>query len=243
MNHTAIAAWLDKNPVATDREGGTLDKLVPSRIRKSYKATTEYVGGGGSLGAVRKDHSTAVFVRHYGNIPFLRPRHDEAIAAGIQEAHDAAMLPHVLVGPEEEALRQRPSAMAAKLRTTEERVREVAEGVQNSWLAGCLDFHDSPYADRGSPCGAPLYGCLDCANAVFTSSKLPGLIRLARHLVAERQRMDHAAWCSNFGFAYLRTRQIIALYPQAEVEAATAESTEFGRDWMLTQLTHRTRPA
>lgn len=240
VNFIAVAGWLRRNPVATDDAGGTLNKLVLSRIRKSHKAHVEYIGGGGTLQAIRKDHTTATFVKHYGNIPFLRPRHEDAAAAGIQEAHDAAMLPHVLVGPDAERLGSDPAAAARALGTTEARVRDVANGASDAWVAGCLDFHDSPYAEKGRPCGAPLFGCLDCANAIITASKLPGLIRLSNHFAAQRQAMGPEDWKRRFGFAYARILQILNLFPEAEVLAAMAEADDEGsRDWVPAQLAYR----
>lgn len=241
VNQKAVDAWLARNPVATDDAGGTLAKLQLSRIRKSHKAIVEYIDGGGSLASIRRDHTKETFVHHYGNIPFLRKRHDAAIAAGIQEAHDAAMLPHVLVGPDAERLRGNLASAAAALGTTEAHLRDVVGGATDTWVAGCLDFHDSPYADaKGLPCGAPMFGCLDCANAVVTASKLPNLIRLSNHLVAKRQEMQADQWKLQFGFVYARVLQILRLFPDAEVEAAMVEAADDeGREWTIAQMVFR----
>ena len=74
----------------------------------------------------------------------------------------------------------------------------------------------------------------------MTPAKLPSLLRLLEHLRRQRQEMSLEAFQRTFGFAFVRLQQIIARFPVEAVEAAREEAgDDFGRDWLLAQLTYR----
>lgn len=237
INAKAVAAWYEKNRVPADKNGNNLEKLVLSRIRKSVKAK-QYSDNKGRVARSVTDHTKAVFVRHYASIPLLMTRHEEATAAGLQQAHDEAVFPHVLVGQDADRLKTDPAGVAKEFCVTIEQVRRAVEdGSSDLWVAGCLSFENSPFAEPGRPCGAPLLGCLNCANAVVTKAKLPNLIRLLDYVVAKRQELNLGEWATHFGFVYTRIFQILNLFPADEVaEAAERAKDDTERTWPLAAL-------
>ena len=235
----AVAAWLKRNPIAVDDKGGTLDKLVLSRIRKTSKAH-DFVATGGNLRRIGKDHSVGTFVGRYAPVPALRERYEATATEGIQAALDAAVTPRVLDAAAETLLSTDPVGVATSLAITERQARDVASGAADAWVAGCLGVDVASHVGTpGFPCGAPVWGCLDCQNAVFTSSRLPHLLRLLDHVTAQRMRMNLADWRHAFGFAYARVIQIVDRFPPALVRAALDEiAADDTLDWTIAQLTH-----
>ena len=236
INKHAIEAHLARHPVH-DELGTRVNCIDLSRIRKTSKAK-RYSDSGGDLSRIGEDHTLRVFARHYGAIAALAGTHDASIDASLQAGLDDALRSTVLSSMEAEDLKNNPVGFAVRRGWSEEKVRNVSEGSTDVWLAGCLDYENSPYPGRTKACGAPLWGCLDCGNAVITPSKLPALLRLLEHLYMQRQTMDLTTFARSFGVAFVRLRQIIDRFPTAVVEAARAEAGDEGREWSPAQLTH-----
>ena len=113
--------------------------------------------------------------------------HEETVAAGLQDALDAALIPRVVL-PEAEAL-MRNAPQSADLPMPPDEVIAFLDGSQDLWLASCSGFYASPFGDKGHPCPVPFWGCLDCGNAVITSRKLPSLIAFLSFMTAQRESL------------------------------------------------------
>src|SRR3546814_15659114 len=115
-------------------------------------------------------HSREVAARHYADLPSLRPLHETAVADAFRAAVAAAM-PTVLPPTAEQALRKAPDQAEPLMPLAT--VGPLLDGEQDVWLAACAGFHNSPFAEAGSPCAQPCWGCLDCPNAVLPARQLP----------------------------------------------------------------------
>lgn len=73
----------------------------------------------------------------------------------------------------------------------------------------------------GGGCATPFWGCLECANAVITARKLPGLIAFDTFMVEQRASMTEREWHAKFGRAHYRIAgQIIPAFPDVVVAEA-----------------------
>lgn len=233
----AMAAHLKRYPVYDENEK-VVDTLELVRIRKTVKAD-RYTAVGGDLTRIGDDHTRGVFARSYATIAALKGTHETSIAASLQAGLDDALASTVLSADEEKLLIADPAALAAELGRPEAQVRKVAEGTSDVWLAGCLDFENSPYPGKTLACGAPLWGCLDCRNAIITPSKLPSLIRLLEHLHQQRQEMSESDFKAVYGKRFVRINQIIARFSRDDIEKAREDAVDdSGRNWSLAYLTH-----
>src|SRR3546814_3686123 len=118
-------------------------------------------------------HSREVAARHYADLPSLRPLHEAAVADAFRAALAAAM-PTILPPTAEQTLREAPEQAGPLM--PPDTVGPLLDGEQDVWLAACAGFHSSPFAEAGSPCAQPFWGCLDCPNAVITARKLPAIL-------------------------------------------------------------------
>ena len=213
---TVLAAFVDRNSILDD-DGQPL-KLVLARLRKTHKAEW-YRRTNGQMEQFAVGHTAEVAANHYADIPALRPLHEQAVAAGLQDALDAALAPRI-VSPEAEA-RMRAAPAAADLPVPPAEVLAFLDGAQDLWLASCGGFYASPFGTKGQPCPVPFWGCLDCSNAVITSRKLPALIAFMAFMEAQRENQPSADWAAKFGRAHRRiTEQILPAFPVSVVAAA-----------------------
>ncbi len=213
---TVLAAFISRNGILDD--DGQPAKLVLSRLRKTHKAEW-YRRTNGQMEQFAVGHTAEVAANHYADIPALRPLHEAAVAAGLQDALDAA-LPVRIVPPRLEA-RMRKAPAKADLPVPPAEVIAFLDGAQDLWLASCGGFYASPFGTKGQPCPVPFWGCLDCGNAVITSRKLPALIAFLTFMVAQRETLHAADWAAKFGRAHRRiAEQILPAFPGAVVAAA-----------------------
>jgi hypothetical protein len=84
----------------------------------------------------------------------------------------------------EQALREAPEQAAPLM--SADTVGPLLDGEQDVWLAACAGFHSSPFAEAGSPCAQPFWGCLDCPNAVITARKLPAILAFLAFVEEQR---------------------------------------------------------
>ena len=182
-----IDAWVAQHAIVDD-DGKPLHLLL-SRLRKTHKALW-YTKTEGHMARFAVGHSREVAARHYADLPSLRPLHEKAIADAFREAVAAAM-PTVLPPAAEQALREAPDQAAPLM--PPDIVGPLLDGEQDVWLAACAGFYSSPFAEAGSPCAQPFWGCLDCPNAVITVRKLPAI--LAFLAFVEEQRLSLPATC------------------------------------------------
>ena len=212
----ALGAFINRNAICDD-DGQPL-KLVLAQLRKTHKAQW-YRRTNGQMEQFAVGHTAEVAANYYADIPALRPLHENAVAAGLQDALDAALMPHI-VPPEAEA-RMRAAPAAASLPVPPAEVVLFLDGAQDLWLASCSGFYASPFGIKGQPCPVPFWGCLDCGNAVITSRKLPSLIAFLDFMVVQRENLHAADWVAKFGRAHRRiAEQILPAFPAAVVAAA-----------------------
>ena len=212
----ALRDFIDRNHILDDN--GKPPRLVLARLRKTFKAEW-YRRTNGQMEQFAVGHTAEVAANHYADIPALRPLHEMAIAAGLQDAHDAALSPRI-VPPKIEA-RMRKAPAKADLPVPPAEVIAFLDGAQDLWLASCSGFYASPFGKKGQACPVPFWGCLDCSNAVITSRKLPSLIAFLEFMVAQREILHAADWAAKFGHAHRRIAdQILPAFPAAVVAAA-----------------------
>jgi hypothetical protein len=145
-----LAAFIDRNSILDD-DGQPL-KLVLARLRKTHKAEW-YRRTNGQMEQFAVGHTAEVAANYYADIPALRPLHEQAVAAGLQDAFDAALAPRIVL-PEAEA-RMRAAPAAADLPVPPAEVVAFLDGAQDLWLASCGGFYASPFGTMGLPCPVP----------------------------------------------------------------------------------------
>jgi hypothetical protein len=97
----------------------------------------------------------------------------------------------------------------------------LLDGEQDVWLAACAGFHNSPFAEAGSPCAQPFWGCLDCSNAVITVRKLPAILAFLAFVEEQRLSLPATDWAAKFGRVHAR---IIAQVVPAFSDAVIADA-------------------
>lgn len=221
-----------------DDDKQPLDGLTLARLRKTHKAE-KYIKTDGHLADVADDHSRSIAAKNYANIPSLRPLHEATIADGLTQALEAAMAPIVLNAAAERRLEENTAGAAEAAGLETEQIAAVASGEGDVWFASCLGFHASPYAEAGTACPRPVWGCLACKNAVITSSKLPAILAFLNHTLERRQQLNLAAWQDRYGEAHFRiTQQILPRFPASEVAMAKAiAAAEDDLLWLPAELT------
>ncbi|MCW6512801.1 hypothetical protein [Lichenifustis flavocetrariae] len=221
-----VASFLARNPI-NGEDGRPLPFLTLSRLRKDAKSS-DYRAGKGDPHLMRKDHTERTRFRHYLDLEALRDVHEQAAADGIQAAHDTATGPIVLSPAASEHMDRDLAAAALALGISEGQAREIASGDADVYIAACLGFHHRPGAPAGKRCGDPVYGCLECSNAVFMPHHVPNALHVLGMLEADELRMPPEEWARSRGLLYTRLRQVIELFPRDEIEEARRVSGPAG---------------
>jgi hypothetical protein len=193
-----------------DDDGEAL-RLLPVRLRKTRMAE-RYRASHGQLDDFRLNHSRDVAVNHYANIPALREIHELTIAEGLADALAAAIDPPKVLADD-------PSPVPPGIdpRTS----HQLLAGELDVWVSACTGFLSSPFGEDGAPCPTPVWGCLACENAVFTTNRLPSVIKLLDHIEAQRASLDDDTWSAVFGAAHDRIiGQVLPAFPDAVVTSA-----------------------
>jgi hypothetical protein len=210
-----IDAWVAQHAIVDD-DGKPLHLLL-SRLRKTHKALW-YTKTEGHMARFAVGHSREVAARHYADLPSLRPLHEKAIADAFREAVAAAM-PTVLPPAAEQALREAPDQAAPLM--PPDIVGPLLDGEQDVWLAACAGFYSSPFAEAGSPCAQPFWGCLDCPNAVITARKLPAILAFLAFVEEQRRGLPASDWAAKFGRVHARiTVQVLPAFSDAVIADA-----------------------
>jgi len=210
-----LASWALRHGISDD-DGKSLHLLL-SRLRKTHKALW-YTKTEGHMTRFAVGHSREVAARHYADLPSLRPLHEEAVADAFREAVAAAM-PTVLPPAAEQALREAPEQ--AEPLMPPDAVGPLLDGEQDVWLAACAGFHNSPFAEAGSPCAQPFWGCLDCPNAVITVRKLPAILAFLAFVEEQRSSLPATDWAAKFGRVHARiTTQVLPAFADAVIADA-----------------------
>jgi hypothetical protein len=217
LNHS-LGAFVARYRLVDD--SGRPLRVDLRRLRKTHKAE-HYIRTQGQLEQFVVGHTPDIAANHYADIPALRHLHEQTIADGLSDALDAALKPRVITPGQETVMRADPAH--ADLPVPPQEVITFLDGAQDLWLASCSGFYDSPFGRKGNACPVPFWGCLECANAVITSRKLPALIAFADFVVAQRARLSESDWAAKFARAHDRiTRQILPAFPENAVAAARA---------------------
>jgi hypothetical protein len=173
--------------------------LVLSRLRKTHKALW-YLKTEGHMARFAVGHTPEIAARHYADIPSLRPLHEATVAEALTEVVAAAG--PIVLSPDSESLWRQGADVPVQTHS----VPALLDGDQDVWLAACSGFQNSPFAEAGSPCPQPFWGCL---NAAMQSSLLascprsrfltlsrangPGFLRPTEHQVRSRACTHHPA--------------------------------------------------
>jgi len=204
-----------------DEQGQPLT-LQLLRLRKTRRAERYVLGHGQLEDVARGVHTPQVAGDHYADIPALRHVHEATIAQALEDALRQTSA-HVLPPAEEERLRGDPASAPLSLSLEPEQVEALLSGEQDVWVAGCANFYASPFGKQGSACPVPVWGCLECPNAVITSRHLPTILLFLNRMQASRERLEERAWAAQFGRAYARiVQQILPAFPPEVVTAARA---------------------
>ncbi|WWV85253.1 hypothetical protein G6K87_26120 (plasmid) [Agrobacterium tumefaciens] len=219
VNHPQqrIDAWTARHNIRHD--DGRPFHLTLSRLRKTHKALW-YLKTEGHMTRFAAGHTKEVAARHYADVPALRPLHEATIADAFTEAVTSALSSTVLTPEQEETWRNDPVA-ASKAAPEGCDPMSLLDGKQDIWLASCGGFFSSPYAEHGSPCSQPFWGCLECPNAVITTRKLPAILSFLAFLEGQRLLLSASHWATKFATAHARiTMQILPAFGSATVEEA-----------------------
>jgi len=150
--------------------------------------------------------------------------HDAAIADAFRAAVANAM-PTLLPPIAEQALRVAPEQAALPI--SADTINPLLDGEQDVWLAACAGFRSSPFAEAGSPCSQPFWGCLHCPNAVITARKLPAIIAFQAFVEGQRQSLPGPDWLAKFGQVHARiTHQILPAFSDAVVAEARLRAAD-----------------
>jgi hypothetical protein len=201
-----------------DDDGKRLDAIFPSHFRKTVKADT-YRKRNGDLYSITDDHSPAVARNHYANLPSLAEMHDDAVDRGLRRALDdvtSRVFPN-------ESTREAAEQLSEMSGEPIELCEAVLAGDEDTWLAGCMGFHKSPFGKPGEPCPTPFTECIHCSNSIFVSRKLPNLLRFRRWLYEHRAVMSDLDWKTLYAKDLARIElQILPQFTKAQVEKAEA---------------------
>jgi hypothetical protein len=222
-----VGEWADRHGLGelTDR-GGASVRLDLRRLRKTYKSR-QYLRAAGVLDDFTQGHSKQVAARHYADIDAHRELHEQAIEAGLRQALEVALPPPVVADEQGKPL----GDVTAPL--TPAQVRAALSQQSDVFLASCTDFHASPFArTTGSPCPVPIWGCLECPNAVYTTRHLPSLLAFAGFLHAQRDELPQAEWQARYGLTFDRiTNGVIPKFTAEQI--TTARLIAEGNDGLL----------
>lgn len=237
LKNSVVERFTERHGIVDDA-GKPMHGFVPARLRKTAKSE-HYIKVNGHLADAVDDNSKEVYIQHYAKIPALEPLHEATVAAGLQAALDAAYTPIVLDAEAEARMRADPAEAAVEWNRPQDQVAGVADGSADVWLAGCLDYRHSPYGEPDKVCPIPVWGCLECSNAVITSSKLPAILAFLDHILSKRQQMSLSTWSERFGRAHRRiTEQILPRFPAREIAMAKAVAESDGHlVWLPAELT------
>ena len=202
--------------------GGTPVRLDLRRLRKSVKSR-HYLQSGGVLDDFATGHTKQVAAGRYADIDAHRELHDQTVEAGLRQALEVALPPPVVATCDGTPL-PGPGIVAGPL--TSAQAHAAASVEQDVFLASCTSFYDSPFARRkGSPCPVAVWGCLECANAVFTQRHLPSLVGFAGFLENQREQLPAPEWQARYGLVSQRlTKGILPAFTSTQLDQARRDT-------------------
>ncbi len=222
-----FAPWMRSHGLdqLTDRDGSPV-RLHLVRLRKSWKSA-QYLRAGGVIADFASGHTAEVAAGHYADIGAHRDIHEQAVEDGLRQAMAVAQPPVVI---DEHGTRlddgqqELPPAQ----------VQAALSGSSDVFLASCRDFYDTPFAAKGKPCPVAMWGCLDCANAVFTTRHLPQVLAFLAFIEAQREEYTVTEWGQRYGRAFDRiTTGIRGRFTPAQIATAQAIAEAGGARLLL----------
>lgn len=197
--HRPLAdAWQTRERMArhgldqlTDRDGSPV-ALCRRRLRKTVKSQ-QYLRVGGVLPDFATGHSRQVAAAHYADIEAHRPLHEQAVEDGLREALQVALPPPVVIDQAGRRLDDGTDPLADR------QVQQTLSGHSDVFLASCTDFYASPFARTyGTACPVPIWGCLECPNAVYTTRHLPSVLAFLGFVDYQRDRLPADEWQARY---------------------------------------------
>jgi hypothetical protein len=179
-----------------DRDG-TPVRLHLDRLRKSWKSG-QYLRARGVVADFAQGHTAEVAAGHYADIGAHRDVHEQAVEDGLRQAMAVALPTPVVLGDDGARLDDGDQDLPPG------QVRAALSGSSDVFLASCRDFYDTPFAARGKPCPVPMWGCLECPNAVFTTRHLPQVLAFLSFTESQRDEYTAAEWELRYGTAHGR---------------------------------------
>lgn len=216
--HQLVDNWVAGHGIVDDDRRPL--HLTLARLRKTHKALW-YLKTEGHMARFAVGHTPEIAARHYADIPSLRPLHEATVAKALTEVVAAAG--PIVLSPDSESLWRQGADVPVQTNS----VPALLDGDQDVWLAACSGFQNSPFAEAGSPCPQPFWGCLECRNAVITARKLPAILAFLDFIQGERAGLSAAEWSIKFGRAHARiTQQILPVFSEGVIAQARSEAAQ-----------------
>jgi hypothetical protein len=214
--HRHIVGWSARHGLDRLLNAASPSGLDLRRLRKTHKSQ-QYLKASGVLVDFTKGHSKEVAAGHYADIPAHREVHDQAVEAGLHEALAVALAPPVVLDDDgtrlDDGAEQLPPPQA----------HDSLTGASDVFLASCRDFYHTPFTTAGKPCPVPLWGCLECPNAVFTTRHLPQLLTFLDFMHRQRDELIPQEWNLRYGLACQRvTAGVIDRFSPQQIRLARA---------------------
>ncbi|MEV6851417.1 hypothetical protein [Actinoplanes sp. NPDC051411] len=204
---------------------GLLRRIDLRRLRKSVKSQ-QYLRSAGVLADFVQGHSKQVAASHYADIGAHRDIHEQAVEDGLREALDLAA-PPVVLSDDGARLDDGPTPLPPQ------EVSAALSGHSDVFLASCRDFHNTPHAPAGKPCPVPMWGCLECPNAVFTTRHLPQVLTFLDFVERQRDELAATEWASRYRTAHERIVHGVRNRFSADQLATAHAITESGGPLLL----------
>ena len=214
--HRHVAGWLARHGLDRLLAAEGAAGLDLRRLRKTVKSQ-QYLKAAGVLVDFAQGHSKQVAAGHYADIPIHREVHDQAVEAGLREALAVALAPPVVLDDDGTRLDDGPEPLPPP------QVHDSLTGTSDVFLASCRDFHHTPFTAPGKPCPVPLWGCLECPNAVFTTRHLPQVLTFLDFMGRQRDELIGQEWNLRYGLAWQRvTDGVVNRFSPEQVGLARA---------------------
>lgn len=197
---TRTRDWVAASPRLSglkDQDGRPL-RVDLRRLRKTFKSV-RYQQAAGILSDFTAGHTQGVAARHYADIAAHRDVHEQAVEAGLEEAMNAALPPPVVLDEDGQRLDEGTATLAPA------DVSAALAEHNDVFLASCRNFFASPFAKtEGAACPVPIWGCLECSNAVYTTRHLPSVLLFLDFIETQREQFSTTEWQSRYGLAWQR---------------------------------------
>lgn len=244
-----LGRWLARHELdgLLDADGAPV-QLDLRRLRKSFKSQ-QYLKAAGVLADFAAGHTRQVAAAHYADIASHTEVHEQAVEDGLLQALKVADPPEAPAAgspgtsdpsglPDPVVVDDDGTVLGGEITGTTAggppaQVARALGGEQDVFLASCRDFHHTPFAAAGKPCPVPMWGCLECPNAVFTTRHLPQVLAFLDFVERQREQMPVPEWQLRYGTAWDRlVHGVRAKFSNAQVRTAQA-ITEAGGSRLL----------